>query len=99
MQKVRIYRMAKSATQSGPGVGRHWILQFEPRTPRGIDPLMGWVTSRDTTQQVRLRFDNKDEAIAYAQRHGYEFEVLEDQVRREIKPKSYADNFRYDRVI
>ncbi len=97
--KARIYRMAKSATQSGPGVGRHWTFEFEPRTGREIDPLMGWVSSRDTTRQIRLRFDSKEEAVAYAERRGYEYEVIEDNVRTEIRPKSYADNFRFDRVI
>ena len=81
--------------QSGRGKTKRWVLDYEPRAPRGQDPLMGWTTSRDTTQQVRLGFDTKEEAIAYCERKGIEFVVREPRERR-IKPKSYAANFRWN---
>jgi hypothetical protein len=46
---------------------------------------------------VRLRFDSRDEAVAFAKRRGFEFTVIEAEDRIE-RPKSYADNFRWDRV-
>ncbi len=46
------------------------------------DPLMGWTQSTDMNGQVRLRFDTRDEAVAYAQRHGIAFEVIADQERQ-----------------
>ena len=58
---------------------------------------MGWTGSRDTRGQVELRFESKEEAVAYAERHGYAFWVQEAH-RRRIRPKSYAENFRHDRV-
>lgn len=97
MPKVRIYRPAKTAMQSGYGNTRHWVLEFEPEFPETHDPLMGWTSSRDTQDQVRLQFETEAEAVAYAERHGYEYTLLKPNTRK-IRPKSYADNFRYNRV-
>ena len=49
--KVRIYRPAKTAMQSGVAKTKDWLLESEP-APKQIDPLMGWTSSRDTMQQV-----------------------------------------------
>jgi hypothetical protein len=45
----------------------------------------------------RLRFDTLDEAKAFALAHGLEY-TLNEPHARSPKAKSYADNFRYDRV-
>jgi len=92
--RVRIYRPAKTAMQSGRGNTKRWVLEFEPAAPKAHDPLMGWVSSGDTRGQVRLRFATKDEAVAYAKKRGFSATVEEPHERR-IKPKSYADNFRW----
>jgi hypothetical protein len=91
--KARIYQPAKTAMQSARGNTRKWVLEFEPSEPRTIDPLMGWVSSGDMRSQIRLKFDSKEEAIAFAEKNGYPYWIEEPQVRR-VKPKSYADNFR-----
>jgi hypothetical protein len=91
--RARIYRPAKTAMQSGRGNTKAWVLEFEP-LPKGHDPLMGWISSSDTRGQVRLRFATKEEALAYASRRRLDVQVEEPHERR-IKPKSYADNFRW----
>ncbi len=96
--QVRIYRPAKSAMQSGTAHSKRWVLEFEPQGPKQIDDLMGWIGSKDTLNQVRLRFSTKEEAIAYAEREDLAYRVFTDRPKRDIKPKSYADNFRFDRV-
>lgn len=93
---ARIFRPAKTAMQSGRGKSQDWLLQFEPDSPRQVEPLMGWTSSSDMLQEVRLAFDTKEEAIAYAQAQGIAYQVFEPNERR-TKPKSYADNFRPDR--
>ena len=93
-----IRRPPKSAMQSGLANTRQWVLEFAPSTPREIEPLMGWTSSRDTRRQVTLNFPTKEEAIAYAERHGLSYS-LEEPNERVIRPKSYSDNFRYDRRI
>jgi hypothetical protein len=58
---------------------------------------MGWSSAADTLNEVRLRFDTLDEAVAFAGKHELEY-ALEEPHARTPKAKSYADNFRYDRV-
>jgi ETC complex I subunit conserved region len=97
MAQARIYRPAKTAMQSGRGNTRKWVLEYELATGRGRDPLMGWTTADDTLNQVRLHFDTIEEAQTFADRQGLTYTVIEPHAISE-KPKSYADNFRYDRV-
>ena len=93
---ARIFRPAKTAMQSGRAASRHWTLAFEPGSARAPDPLMGWTQTTDTDGQVRLIFDTREEAVAYAQRRGIAFEVLPDPEAKTII-KSYADNFAFQR--
>jgi hypothetical protein len=94
--KVRILKPAKTAMQSGTGNTHEWVLVSEPG-PKQIDPLMGWTSSRDMMQQVRLTFVTVDEAKAYAEKRGWQYTVEETNVRP-VRPKAYADNFAYTRV-
>ena len=93
---ARIYKPAKTAMQSGPARTHEWVLEYEPEAPREVDPLMGWTSSADMKSQVRLTFETKDEAIAYAERNGLAFRLLEPKPRAAIR-KSYSDNFRFGR--
>ncbi len=95
---ARIYRPAKNAMQSGKGNTRHWRLEFEPASARTIDPLMGWTSSSDMNGQVRLTFDTKEEAVAYAQAHGISFQLVDPKPAKKII-KAYADNFAFGRRI
>jgi hypothetical protein len=98
-QTARIYMPPKSAMQSGRGRSQGWVLEFEPAEQKRIDPLTGWFGSGDTQAQIRLHFDTREQAIAYAQGKGIPFEVEEPApIRAQIKPKSYSDNFRYGRT-
>jgi hypothetical protein len=96
-EKVRIFRPTKTAMQSGRGRTQQWVLEFEPCAARRPEPLMGWISGSDTRHQVRLAFASRDAALAYAREHGWEAVVQEEHDRR-LKPKSYADNFRPDRI-
>jgi hypothetical protein len=93
---ARIYKPAQTAMRSGPARAKEWLLEYEPESPREIDPLMGWTSSRDMKSQISLAFDTKDEAVAYAERNGIPYRVSEPQLRQPIR-KSYADNFRFGR--
>jgi hypothetical protein len=89
---ARIYRPAKSAMQSGLATTREWVLEFEPASARKPDPLMGWTSSTDMNGELRLTFDSREQAVAYAQAHEIPFQVIEPQERKKII-KAYADNF------
>ena len=95
--QVRIYQPTRNAMQSGKAGSKLWVLQFVSAVKREADPLMGWTSSDNTSQQVTLKFDTKEEAIAYAQREGYAYTVEEPKPHR-LQSRPYADNFRYDRV-
>ncbi|WP_149535294.1 ETC complex I subunit [Siccirubricoccus phaeus] len=96
-QKARIYVPPRSAMQSGRGNTHGWVLEFAPGEKQRPDRLMGWAGSGDTLGQVRLHFPTREEAVAYAEAKGLAYEVEEPKPVR-IKPKVYADNFRFGRT-
>src|SRR6185295_833984 len=93
---ARIYKPTKTAMQSGTAKTREWVLDYEPEQPLEVEPLMGWTASADMRQQVRLRFDTSEEAVAYCERHGIPYQVFGEKpaARRVI---SYSDNFAFKR--
>ncbi len=95
---ARIFSPAKTAMQSGKSKTGYWVLEFDPEQRRTIDPLMGYTSSGDMKSQIRLTFATREEAVAYAEKHGIAFRIEEpkESKRRQI---SYSDNFRYDRKI
>jgi hypothetical protein len=94
---ARIYKPAKTAMQSGLAKTKDWVLDFEPETPRMVEPLMGWTSSSDMRQQVQLHFPSKDEAIAYCERHGIAYQVSEATPPAPRRVISYSDNFSFKR--
>src|SRR5947209_6397879 len=93
---ARIFKPAKNAMQSGRASTREWRLDYEPEQPRDVEPLMGWTSSGDMKQQLSLRFDSKEEAVAYCERKGIPYQVIEpkEPARRQA---AYADNFAFSR--
>ncbi len=96
MTTARIYKPAKTAMQSGTANAKSWVLDFEQASPKAVEPLMGWTSSSDTRQQVRLRFHTKDEAIAFCENNGIAYRVFDpNPPKRRIM--AYADNFAFSR--
>jgi len=93
---ARIFKPSKTAMQSGKAKTESWVLEFEPKSARKPDPLMGWSSSSDTDAQVKLSFDTAEQAIAYAQQHGIAFHLFEPETAPKII-KAYADNFATNR--
>jgi len=91
MRKAKIYKPTKTAMQSGSRKTKNWLLEFDTLNT-GIDPLMGWETSKDTMSEIKLEFRTKEEAVNYAKKNEIAFYIIEPQKRKIIK-KSYADNF------
>ncbi|EHK99140.1 putative Pre-mRNA-splicing factor ATP-dependent RNA helicase prp22 [Glarea lozoyensis 74030] len=91
---VRIYKPAKTATQSGDWHGHHWRMDWDilPKGHRWENPLMGWQSSADFMQGTHMNFKSKDDAIRFAEKQGYEYFVQEPNSRK-ILPKAYANNF------
>ncbi|WP_198373200.1 ETC complex I subunit [Roseomonas rosulenta] len=95
---ARIFQPPKSAMQSGRAKAQGWILVFEPAEAKALDPLTGWYGSGDMLGQVRLSFDTREQAVAYAQAQGIAYEVEAPPARGAMKPKVYAENFRFGRA-
>ena len=96
--RARIYQPARNAMQSGTAKAKGWVLEFAPASAREVDPLMGWTSSGDTQAQVKLRFDTREAALAYAEEKGIEAEVTEPKARKPvIRPRGYGENFATDR--
>ncbi|MEA2880214.1 MAG: hypothetical protein QOF14_5410 [Hyphomicrobiales bacterium] len=93
---ARIYKPAKTAMQSGTAKTKEWVLDYEPEQPRAVEPLMGWTSSGDMRSQVKLRFETKEEAVAYCERHGIPYQVAEPKPVGH-RTMSYADNFAFNR--
>lgn len=95
---ARIYQPAKTAMQSGTAKTHQWVLDYAPAAAREVDPLMGWTSSGDTQTQVRLRFETRDAAEAYAKENGIDYVVTEPNPRKpNIRPRGYGENFATDR--
>lgn len=93
MPTARIIEQDRKTTQSGRAKTGHWTLEFESGRPQAHDPLMGWVGNADTRTQVRLGFDSKEAAIAYCDKHGFDYHVVPAPPVK-LKLQAYADNFR-----
>lgn len=95
--QVKIYKPSKTAMQSGRGGTDEWRLELDRAEAVVVDPLMGWSGSANTAKQVALSFATKEEAIAYAEREGLAYTVVEPTAAKTAK-RTYADNFKYGRV-
>lgn len=93
---AKIYQPAKTAMQSGRAKTRQWLLTYKAPAPTTPDALMGWNTMSDTRTQISLKFDTKEEAIAYANAKNIPFEVRDPQSTT-VPPKAYAENFSHNR--
>ena len=91
MNKAKIYKPAKTAMQSGTRNTKNWILEFESMN-KEINPLTGWISSKDTISEVRMKFTTKELAVAYAKKNNIKYKIVKTKKRSFIK-KSYADNF------
>jgi len=60
--------------QSGDGNSYQWTITWKNRQ-RWSNPLMGWTSTADPMSNVKLTFDSKEDAEAYAAKNGWKTEV------------------------
>ena len=93
---IKIFKPAKTAMQAGLGKTKKWLAIYISDADIVKDSLMGWNSSLDTQSQIKVFFETKEQAIAWAKKNNYQFYVEEPKIKR-IKPKSYASNFDINR--
>ncbi|EDO31162.1 predicted protein [Nematostella vectensis] len=92
---VRIFKPARNAMQSGTQSFQSWRLEFDTME-RWENPLMGWASTGDPLSNTSLEFGSKEEAIIYAEKQGFNYEVDEAH-EKIIRHKSYGANFSWNK--
>lgn len=85
------------------GGGPAWKLQFPVKT-QWVNPLIGWSSTADVMHTVanQMYFASKEEAVAFAERNGWRYEVEEPHARTHVRPKryiGYGDNYSVKRKV
>ena len=93
---IKIYKPSKSSMQSGLGKTKQWLAEYISEKDKTKDLLMGWNSSSDTKEQIKIFFDTKEQAIEWSKKNNEQFIVIEPKERK-IKPKNYASNFHMNR--
>ncbi len=93
--RVRIYRPSRSSLQSGYALTHQWVVEAEKATPRVREPIMGWMSSRDISSELkgRLRFPSQADAIAFVKGRGWDA-VIGEPAERVVRSRNYLHNFR-----
>lgn len=94
-RKVRIFVPARNNMQSGVNNTKKWKMEFDTRE-RWENPLMGWASTADPLSNMVLTFSAKEDAIAFAEKNGWSYDVEEKKVPKP-KSKSYGANFSWNK--
>ena len=95
-KKVIIYQKTKNALQSGLKNTALWHIKFNDSSllDTGFNyDTMNWSGSCNTLSQVNISFITLQQAIDFAEKNDYSYEIHEASKARNIVAKSYADNF------
>jgi uncharacterized protein YeaC (DUF1315 family) len=90
-QRAKIYQPVKTAMQSGKARTKFWILEFN-KSNSNKDFVMGWTSSSNTDEQIKLKFETQEQAIAYAEQNNIQFNLTIHK-KNKLIIKAYADNF------
>ena len=84
--------------QSGNRFFNQWTIHWKAEHARWSNPLMGWTSTSDPMSGMKLHFDSREAAEAYANKQGWKFEVLAENgapcdATTRYPMRTYADNF------
>ena len=90
--QVRISKPTKSAMQSADNT-IHWQLEFVKQLESHFeDHSKERASSSTLLNEVKISFTSLEEAIAFAEKKSYQYEVIKPQ-KAKIPKKTYASNF------
>lgn len=91
--QVRIYKSIRNPMQSVNNK-EAWILEFKGKEKeRFLEGLMNRTSSKNMSNEIRIEFSNLEEAVRFAEKNNYIYEVMPLKEYKVIK-KSYASNFK-----
>lgn len=91
--QVRIYKTLGNPMQSVNN-RQVWMLEFKDKEKeRFLEPLMSRTSSKNMQSEVKLEFETVEDAIRFAEKNNYIYEVSEPHEPKLIR-KSYASNFK-----
>lgn len=91
--QVRIYKTLKNPMQSVNNKNA-WVIEFSGKEKeRFQEPLMNRTSSKNMNGEIKLEFETAEEAILFAEKNNYIYEITQPRAPRLIK-KSYASNFK-----
>ncbi|XP_010215645.1 PREDICTED: NADH dehydrogenase [ubiquinone] iron-sulfur protein 4, mitochondrial-like [Tinamus guttatus] len=90
-RKVHIFVPARNAMQAGVNNTKKWKMEFDNRE-HCENPLMGWASTADPLSNMVLTFSAKEDAIVFAEKNGWSYDVEERRIPKP-KSKSYGANF------
>jgi hypothetical protein len=90
--QVKIYQPTKTATQSGKKSSQWLLVPIIEANHKSINNVMGWTSSNNTLSQIKLKFDNSQDAMKYAMKQGWDYEIILPKTAL-VTTKSYSNNF------
>ncbi|KIY72426.1 hypothetical protein CYLTODRAFT_367752 [Cylindrobasidium torrendii FP15055 ss-10] len=95
-RQVRIFQPTRNTMQSGGAKMERWRIDFDILLGGGRweNPLMGWASSADYNQALRIGFRSKEDAVHFAEKQGWDYYVQPPAVKR-VPPKNYGENYKY----
>ena len=88
--RVRIFKTSKNVMQSGRAKDG-WRLEAELETARVPEAIMGWASSGDTLNEIRMNFTTREAAERFAVKQGWEIVPETQAQERVIVPRNYSD--------
>jgi len=98
-RRARIFIPTRNAAQSGLNNTHIWRIEFDNRE-RWENSLMGWASNSDPLSNIllQLKFATAEDAIAYCDRNGWEYEVVEPhKTTVQAGRKAYGSNFSWSK--
>jgi NADH dehydrogenase (ubiquinone) Fe-S protein 4 len=83
----------RTTLQSGRRKARQWQITWKAQE-RWSNPLMGWTSTADPMSNLRLYFDSSEDAMRFAEKQGWKFEVMPEYAPEDKWGEvQYAHNF------
>jgi hypothetical protein len=92
---VTIAPRQHKTVQSAEKLSHIWMITWDDKE-RWMNPLMGWTSSADPMSNVRLSFDSREEAIAFAERNGWKYRL---RAATQLQPAENYGQIKYAQVF